>query len=93
MTLPIRTFFALYKEGNKLQAKEYREQLRIALSPKMDLKYFDLMSDFYSKIMDQTEFKVPEKPPRPGLDLASPEAKNAIIDMTSRIKRGLGYGR
>lgn len=90
LALRVRTFFCLYKEGSKLQAKEYLESLNIALSPRQDNQWYSMLSSQYQSAMSPEPKKLPPKPLRPSLDAGSVEAKNAVIGFFS--KRGL-HGR
>lgn len=78
----VRSFFALYNEGNKLQAKNYLELLKINR-----IKY-EFMEATYLGIINPNVKKLPVRPQRPGLDLAEVETKNQIINFFARTKRG-----
>jgi hypothetical protein len=90
--LPLTAFFALYKEGIKIQASEYRESLRIAAVNGIgSQKYFDEMHDLYTGIMRPESLTLPPKPPGPSLDIESEEAKNVMMDLFARMKHNMGY--
>lgn len=98
MKMRARTFFAFYREAERLQAKEYREQLRIARTPSMVEKYYEYLDRYYSGLIEPDK-KIPDlppAPPRPGMDPTTTETKNALIHMFSRARtRGklTPYGR
>lgn len=98
MNTRVRTFFGLYREANRLQAKEYREALRIARTPAMIDKYYIALDTYYTGIIDP-EFNPSDLPPkvsRPAMDLASVDSRNAIISLFSKARqRGklTPYGR
>lgn len=90
--LPIRTFFALYKEGIRIQASEYRETLRIlAVNGIASEQYFNHMNDTYTGIIDPKSKDLPPKPPGPALDLDSNEAKNVLMNLFAKMKHDMGY--
>lgn len=83
-----RTFFSFYDEGNKLQAKEYLQQLKIARQPIMKHEYYDFLEKQYLAIINPNVLKLPPKPQRVGMDLANTETKNHIINLFARRRRG-----
>lgn len=98
MKMRVRTFLSYYKEGTRLQAKEYREQLRIARTPAMIDKYYEALSSYYDGVIipESKPAELPPKPIRPAMDMTSIETKNAVIDLFSRARmRGklTPYGR
>ncbi len=96
LDLQIRTFFALNREANRLQAKEYHELMMITLSPTMKQEYNQSKLNHYIRIIHGEKLKAPIPPPRPGgLDLSTPEAKNRLIKTFAGYRRnlGLGHGR
>jgi len=82
MKMRMRTFWSFYNEANKLQAKEYLELLRIARIE------YDYMEQHYFGIMDSEKKKLPSLPAKPGLDLASTDTKNHIIEFFASKRRG-----
>jgi hypothetical protein len=96
LKLPLKSIFAFHREGKKLEAIHYRELLRIQAVSIMNLEYYDWIKEIYNGIIDPKSKELPQRPdplPREGMDLASPDTKNKIIDFFARGKRGLGYGR
>jgi len=94
LKLRVRTFFSLYNEGNKLQAKEYLEKLKISLcQSRMKIEYVEQLEKSYLSVIHPEMKKLPERTPMPGLDLASVETKNQIIQFFARSKRRPVHGR
>lgn len=88
MNLRARTFFSYYREGNKLQAKEYREQLRISRTPAMIDKYYNALDNYYTTIIEpeRSPEKLPPEPIRPARDMTTTATRNEIIQMFSRAR-------
>lgn len=93
MALPIRLFFALYKQGIKMEARQYRELLRIARAPSHTLEYFNALNDMYETIIDPSKRELPPKPPGPCLQMGTLEARHILQSVMTNVKRNMGYGR
>lgn len=96
MDLPIRLFFALYKQGQKEEALKkaihYRELVYISRTPASKVEYAELLEDRYNAIIDPQSLEVPQAQSNPAIDLADIEAKNILQDIMRNVKRGMGYG-
>jgi len=92
LQLPIRLFFALYREGIKREARQYRENLRIAKCPSMNLDYYNALNDMYELIIDSTKKQLPPKPPGPCLQMGTLEARHILQSVMTNVKRNMGYG-
>jgi hypothetical protein len=93
MNLPIRLFFSLHRQGVQMEARQYRERLRIAAVPRMTMEYYNLMNDAYESILDPTPKQLPPKPPGPCLEMGTLEARHILQSVMTNVKRNLGYGR
>lgn len=91
LDLPIRIFFALFREGVKIEARQYREQLRIAKCPSMNLTYYNYLEQMYEAIIDPNVKNLPEKPAGPCLQMGTLEARHVLQDVMRTMKRNMGY--
>lgn len=92
MTLNVRTFFALYNEGVRMETRQYRELLRISAVPMMKLEYYNYHMDRYQAMIDPKVKELPPPARGPVIDAGSKEAKVLIMNVFASLKRNLGYG-
>jgi hypothetical protein len=92
---PVRTFFAMYREGQKLQARQYSELARISLvSDNMSIEYYVQLQERYEAIfMPEVALKIPEKPRGRAIESGSEDARKAMQSVARGMKAFLGYGR
>lgn len=77
-----------------MEARQYRELLRINAVPIMNLEYFGKLLSRYDAVIDPRTLELPPKPsdPRGAIEAGSEEAKILLMSTFTAIKRGLGYG-
>lgn len=94
LKLPIKAFFAFYKQAVVMEARQYREHLAIGAVPIMNLEYFAYLRDKYEAIINPQVKELPKsRGLGPVLKAGSPEAKVAIMSVFARMKRDLGHGK
>ena len=91
MSLPIRLFFALHREGVQREARQYREMLRLSITPKMDLKYYDQMASIYEMIIDPARKEAPPTRHSPCLEMGTLEARHTLQSVMQNMKRNKGF--
>lgn len=92
LSTPVRTFFAMYREGIKQEARHYSELADISLiADNMNVSYYMSIKDRYSKIIDPSK---PVHPERPGfvIEAGSQDAMALMKGVGRAMRRRLGYG-
>lgn len=91
---PVRTFFAMYREGAKMEARHYSELADISLiSNNMNLTYYEQVKRRYDRIIDPEAPVRPENPPGMVLEAGGSDAVEMLKGVGRSMKRSLGYGR
>lgn len=91
---PIRTFFAMYKEGIKMEARHYSEMADISLiANNMKIEYYESVRNRYRRIIDPEDVKLPERPPEMVIEAGSSDAFSLLRGIGNNMRRNLGYGR
>jgi hypothetical protein len=90
--MPIRAFFAFYRQAIKMEAAQHRERLDISMSSVMKLDYYKMLRARYNSLILQKEKELPPKPPEMYLDPATETGKTVIMDIFKALKRSAGYG-
>lgn len=75
-----------------MEAKQYRELLKISAVPMMKLEYYQYHLQRYESLITPTAKELPPPAPGPVLSADSAEAKVVLMDVFTTLKRSLGYG-
>ena len=93
LALPIRTFFAMAREGKRMEARHYAELCDISLiADNMKIEYYVALRSRYERMIDG---KVPQLPERPGgvvLEAGSDDARKLLRATARNLRKNLGYG-
>jgi hypothetical protein len=93
MDTPIRTFFAMYREGIKMEARHYAEMADISLiSNNMPVDYWASVRGRYEKIIDPEIINRPDRPSGFVVEADSDEANQLMRNLGQKLKRNAGYG-
>lgn len=76
-----------------MEARQYREQLDIAIVPSMKLEYYRQLRSKYNRMINPKPASLPPKPPDYYIKADSKECKDLMFSIFKAAKRGSGYGR
>jgi hypothetical protein len=94
LEIPVRTFFAMFREGVRMEARHYSELADISLiADNMNITYYESVKKRYQRIIDPESMKHPDKPPGFTLDAGGEDAKKLMKSVGLKMRRNLGYGR
>lgn len=92
--VPIRTFFAMYREGKALEAVQLSQLADLHLiSNNMNLSYYFSMKEHYRSIFDPGATLLPPRPSGPVIESGSQEGMDLMRSVVLGVKRSFGYGR
>jgi len=92
LDLPVKTFFAMYREAIKMEARQFSELADIALVANMKLEYYLELKHRYRHIISPEAPRLPEKPGGPVFDSGSMDARSAMFRVGQKMKHYMGYG-
>ena len=92
LDLPLKSLFAFYREGAKIQAREYKELLSIQAVSVLKNEYFHLMMDRYNAILFPDSKKLPPKPSGAVVEAGTPESHELMRGLAISMRKSLGYG-
>lgn len=92
LKLYIRTFFALYSQAVKMEARQYRELLDIQVTSIMHLDYYNALRERYQTMIFPERKNLPPPAPGPALQAGSEDAKNILSELMAKVKHGMGIG-
>jgi hypothetical protein len=71
---------------------EYQSILRInATNGINNLDYYNLLTNYYSGVIDPKVKSLPNRPSGPAFDMTKLETKNLLMDVFTKLKRQMGY--
>jgi hypothetical protein len=82
----------MFKEGTKMESRQYREHLDIAVTPMMKLEYYKILRNHYNQMINPRPVSLPEKPAHYYIQADSKEAKDLVFSVFKSMKRSAGYG-
>jgi hypothetical protein len=82
----------MYREGMKMEARQYREHLDLAIVPAMKLEYYRQLRARYNRMIDPKPVVLPPKPPDYYIKADSQECKDLIFGIFNAAKRSSGRG-
>lgn len=94
LDLPVRTFFAMSREGGKIEARQFLELAEIGLQHKMKFEWcLDLQRRYLAIINPpQDEETKPPIEPGPAIESGSSNAFRAMKSIGRNMRRAMGYG-
>lgn len=75
-----------------MEARQYREQLDMAIVPSMKLVYYKQLRARYNQMIDPRPVVLPPKPPDYYIQADSPECRDLMFSIFNAAKRGGGRG-
>lgn len=94
LKVPVRTFFAMHRQGVVMEARQYSELADLHLiSNNMKIDYYMAKKDQYRSIYDPRSKELPPRPGGPVFDSGSKDGMNVMRGVGRSMRRNMGYGR
>jgi hypothetical protein len=93
LSMPVKTFFAMYREGVKMEARRFSELADISLvADNMQISYYMQLKERYDRIINPEKKQLPPEAPGPALDAGGEDGKMLMMSVARGLKKRLGYG-
>jgi hypothetical protein len=92
LKLPVRQFFAMYREGVRIEARQYSELADVVLiADNMQISYYESVKKRYARLIDPEKPALPEKP-SVVIEAGSADAEALFRGVGRGLRSNFGYG-